>query len=268
VVSPGLELSWPLSPSTTALVAWRGDYLRDHGGERDLRQFTAGFREHLSPAWSAYGRLTHTRWGDAPGTSFGGEFGVISRPVDRVRLEAVVAREPVLTRRSVELGISLLSWIGTVDLAPADRLTLHADGRAGFFSDQNGSERLAVSAGWKAFVRPRGEISLRLATEQLNTHFDPDHGYYAPDFHREWGPGVDAEWRPREDRSLGVTGQYGWQHDRGGETTPFVTLVGRAELRIGEAWTLALQGGHSSSRLRNAAGYERSSWQAATTLGF
>ena len=268
VSSPGLELTWPLSPSTTALVAWRDDHLRDDGGERDLRRLTAGFREHVSPAWSAYGQLTHSRSGDPTETSFGGEFGVISRPVDRLRLEAVVAREPVLTRRSVELDISLLSWIGAVDLAPTDRLTLHADGRAGFFSDQNRSERVATSAGWKAFARPRGEISLRLAGEQLNTHFDPDHGYYAPGFHREWGPGADAEWRPREDRSLGVTGQYGWQHDKGGDTRPFVTLVGRAELRIGEAWTLALQGGHSNSRLWNAAGYERGFWQAATTLGF
>lgn len=268
IVNSSVELSWPVAPATTALFRWRRDQLSDAGGRFNLLRLTAGMRRFLGPAWAVHGELTTTDWSDSAGMPPGGEFGLVSRPVDHVRLEAGVSREPVLTRRSVALGISLLSWIGAADLALPHAVSLHADGRVGFYSDRNGSERSRALLSWKVIERSRAELALNLGMEQLHAHFDPDNGYYAPDFHREWGAGAEAQWHPQAAWTLGVSSQLGWQFDSGVETKPFYSLGARTEGVIAGAWTLELEGGLSNSSLQSESGYKRNWWQAALTRGF
>ncbi len=268
VRSTGMELSWPLARGAAGVVGWHRDNVMDADGTADPLRLSAGLRARFDVVWSAYGTFAHTDWGDAPGVEPGGELGVVCRPVDRVRLEAVVAREPVLTRRALALGISMLGWTGAVDLSPIERLTLHAVAREGLYSDQNRAERVAAAARWRVASGPRGELALSLGTEQLNTRRDPDHGYYAPDFHREWGPGAEAEWHPREEWTLGATGQAGRQREKGSEATSFYTLGGSVERTFARSLACALEGGRSDSSLQSEIGYRRAWWQASLTWSF
>jgi cytochrome c-type biogenesis protein CcmH/NrfG len=268
IVTTGMELRWPLSAATTALFRWRRDNLRDAGGERDPLRLTAGLSRSIGAAWSVHGELTNSDWGDSAGTPPGGELGLVSRPMDHVRLEAGVSREPVLTRSSVALGISLLNWFAAADLALSHAVSLHADGRAGLYSDHNGLERSRGSLRWQVMERSRAEFALSLAAEQLHTHFDPGHGYYSPDLHREWGGGVEARWHPQPSWTLGVTSQMGWQGDRGGDPKTFYSLGARIEGVIAGAWTIESEVGTSDSSLQAESGYRRHWWQAALTRGF
>jgi tetratricopeptide (TPR) repeat protein len=268
IVDTGMELRWPVLPATTALLRWRRDNLRDAGGTRDPLRLTAGLQREFGPAWSAHGEFTHTDWNGGPGTAAGGELGLVSRPFDRVRLEAVVARAPVLTRRALELGISLLDWTGAVDLGLAEALALHADARAGFYSDHNGMERSGASLNWKVMSSRNADLFLNAAAEQLHAHADPGNGYYAPAFHREWGPGAEVQWRPLADWSLGATGRVGWQRDKDVEAQSMYALSGRAEFSPAGGWSFDLEGGRSDSSLQNEAGYRRTWWQAGITRRF
>jgi tetratricopeptide (TPR) repeat protein len=268
VVNSGMELRVPIATAATGLLRWRRDNVRDASGTRDPLRLTAGLQQAFGPAWSAHGECTRTDWNDGPGTVVGGELGLVSRPVDRVRLEAVASREPVMTRRSLELGISLLAWTGAADLGLGERVSLHADARAGRYSDGNGMERSSLVLGWTALSRRRTDLTLNVSAEQLHVHFDPGSGYYAPAFHREWGPGAEAQWRPREDWMLGVTSRVGWQRDRDAETESLYALSGRIEFTPQGGLSFDLEGGRSDSSLESAGGYRRTWWQAGITRGF
>jgi hypothetical protein len=268
VETTAMELRWPASATTTLLLGWRRDNVRDAGGTRDPLQLTAGVEHGWSPVWSGHGSFTHIDWGDSGGTPNGGELGLTWRPADGARFDAAVAREPVMTRQSLQLGISLLTWVAAADFVANERLDLHAAARAGLFSDDNRSNRLSGSARLEVFADPRGELHATLAFEHLDTRFDPGHGYYAPGFYQEWGPGVEAEWRPQPDWTLGFTSQVGWQRERDADDQSFYSIAGRAEVIIDRVWTLELEAGRSNSNLQSDTGYERRRWQAALTRGF
>ena len=263
-----MELRVPFAQAATAWLRWRRDNLRDQGGTRDPLRLTAGLQQAFGAAWVVRGEFTHTDWNDGPGTAPGGELGIVSRPLDRVRLEAVVARSPVLTRRSMALGISLLEWTGAADLGLRENLSLHVDGHAGFYSDHNGMERAGTALAWKAISHRNTDLTLDVAAAQLHTHFDPGNGYYAPSFHREWGPGAEAEWRPSPDWTFGATGRAGWQHDRDAQAQSVYSASARAVYAPPGAWSLDLEGGRSDSSLETDSGYRRNWWQAGITRGF
>ena len=262
------ELDWPLATATTATLAWQLDDLHDAGGTQDPVRVSAGLSHRWGAAWSAYGRLTHVAWGDTTGTILGGEAGLVSRPTDGVRLEGALSRDPVLTRRSVAAGISLLDWVGALDWTPGESIALHADGHEGDYSDGNHGERLALSARWRAYAWRDAELALLATTEQFHPRIDPGHGYYAPHFHREWGPGADVTFGTHADWNVSLMARTGWQQDAGAETLPYYTVIGRSEAVLGRDWSFELELGRSDSNLENAAGYERSWIQAAITRSF
>lgn len=268
ILSGTVDLSWPLWTGATGLAGWRRDRLEDPGGTRDPRRYSGGLRQRWNPTWTTYGTYTYTDWGDSAGLHDGGEAGVVFRPADRVRIEAALAREPVMTRRSLEFGITALTWVGAIDFSPTERLSLHADGREGSYSDQNRLERVGLSAKLRTWSTRHAEVSPGVTVEQLKARLQVDHGYYDPELHREWGPTLDAEWRPRDTWTFGLSSQAGWQGDRGGDNTPFYGYTGRAEVRVAEVWTLALEGGRSDSSLQSDSGYQRAWWQAAVSRGF
>ncbi len=265
VSSPAVELSWPLARNTAGSVGWRHDLAEDAGGTSNVMQLSAGVRRRLNAAWTVYARGTSVTWDDRVGVKRGGEAGVIARPVDHVRIEAVVVREPVLSRLALERGISLLAWVATADFDVTSRVALHADARAGRFSDGNRSERTAASARWQAVDGRRWDVTALLGVEQLNVREDLDHGYYDPDFHREWGPGVEIEWRPEPRWSLRGIGRTGWQRDKGSAADPFYGVSGRLRWAPDHDWTVTAEGGRGDSNLQSTGGYRRSWWSLSDT---
>ncbi len=258
VASPSVEVSWPLARNAAGDAGWRQDLTKDGFGTNDAIQLSAGVRYRFAPAWTAYTRGSAVTWKNGPGATRGGEAGVVLRPVDHVRFEVVAGREPVLTRVSLERGISLLSWITTADWEVWPRVALHVDARAGSYSDGNRSERTAASARWQVLDARKWDVTGLLGVEQLNVHADLDNGYYDPDFHREWGPGVELEWHPAARWAFRGTGKTGWQRDKDSASEPFYGLSWRARWRPTEDWDVAIEGGKGDSNLQSAAGYRRS----------
>jgi tetratricopeptide (TPR) repeat protein len=263
-----MELRWPVSAENTLFLGWRRDNVRDAGGTSDPLQLTAGATHFWNPAWSAHGSYSYIDWGDSLGTPNGGELGVTWRPVDRTRFDAAVAREPVMSRMALGLGISVLTWVAAADLVANERLDFHVAARAGLYSDDNRANRVSAGARFRGYSDRRVDLRLTFGIEHLDTKFDPGHGYYAPGFYREWGPGVEAEWRPRPEWNLGLTSQVGWQHEWDLENQPFYSIAGRAEVTIEKLWTLSLEAGRGNSNLQSDTGYERKRWQVAITRGF
>jgi tetratricopeptide (TPR) repeat protein len=269
VRTTAMELRFPLGAGTDGSLSWRRDNLRDAGGTQDPLRYGASLRHRFSREWSAYAEGVHTDPGSMPGVRDGGSLGLVLRPVDRLRLEGAVSREPVLTRRSVELGVTLLTWVGAVDVSPNEALALHGDARVGSYSDQNRSDRFGLRARWRAWQGPRAELALTLSGEQLRVHHDLDDGYYDPAFHREGGPGFELEVRPAPRWTLGADATTGWQHDRGESGWPaFYNAHASAQWRASARWTLGLEGGRSDSSLQSAGGYERKWWLGSLEYGF
>ena len=268
VASPSLELSWPLATNTTLTAGWRQDFAKDTGGKNDAMQLSAGLRQRWNRALTMYARGTSLTWKDGPGERRGGEAGLILRPADHLRVEVVTVREPVLTRVALDQGISLLSWVAALDLEPWPRVAWHVDGRVGSYSDGNRSERSSASVRWHAVDRRRWDVNATLGVEQLNAHQDLDHGYYDPDFHREWGPGLEIEWRPVRQWSLRGTGRTGWQRGKNEPAEPFYSSSARARWQPSEGWSVALEGGSGDSNLQSAAGYRRSWMRFSLARGF
>ncbi len=258
VSSPSVQVSWPLARNAAANVGWRQDLTEDGVGTNDVMQLTAGVRYRFAPALTTYATGSTLTWKNGPGATRGGEAGIVLRPMDHVRFEVVAGREPVLTRVSLERGISLLSWISTADWDVWPRVALHADARAGSYSDGNRSERTSASGRWQVLDAHRWDVTGLLGVEQLNVHADLDHGYYDPDFHREWGPGVEVEWHPAARWAVRGTGKTGWQRDKDSVAELFYGLSGRARWRPTEDWDVAIEGGKGDSNLQSAAGYRRS----------
>jgi len=206
--------------------------------------------------------------GDAGGTAGHGELAVTWRPDDRTRIDAGVSRDLIMTRTSLALGIGAQTWGSGIDWSPIERLTLHADTRQRFYSDENRSQAEALSVKGQVYSDRTRKLALLVRGEQLRTRLDLDHGYYDPEQYLEWGPGAEAEWTPRPDVSLSGSGWTGWQRERGAETDPFVNVSGRLEWRIESLATLAIEGGRSNSNLQTASGYERKYWAVSATRGF
>lgn len=271
VTSPTVEVSWPLAMHAAASAGWRRDLADDGGGSSDITQFWGGARYRFMPAVSAYARGTSYTWKRGPGVTRGGEAGVTLRPMDLLRFEVVTNREPVVTRASLDLGISLLTWAAVVEWNPRSRVTLHLEGRAGSFSDGNRSERTGATARWQVLDGRRWDVTGRLDVEQFSVHQDLDNGYYDPDFTREWGPGIEIEWRPESRWSLRGTAKTGWQRDKGDSDAvvdAFYGLGARARWRPTEEWNVSLEGGGGDSNLQSAAGYRRSWVRFSLAKGF
>jgi tetratricopeptide (TPR) repeat protein len=268
VSSPSLELSWPLAPRTGASLAWTNDLAEDAGGSSNATRWSAGVRTRWSPAWSTSARGAVTVWDSAGGVRLGGEAGVAARPADGLRLELVAAREPILTRLAMRGTVSLLTWALAADLTLVPGLVLHADGRAGSYSDGNRSERTSFSASWRAYGSRAWEVGLSVALDQLNVHRDLDHGYYDPDFNREWGPGLEVTHRPGPRWSLTGGARTGWQREKGSPTEPMYGLSGRIEWQPSPDWTLVADGGAGDSNLQSESGYRRSWWRLSAARGF
>jgi tetratricopeptide (TPR) repeat protein len=268
VSSPSLELSFPLAPRTGASLAWSHVIAEDGGGTSRATVWSAGVRTRWSPVWTTAARGAVTSWDSTGGARLGGELGVVARPADLLRLELVAAREPLTTRLALSETVTLLGWTLAADLQVAPRLSLHADGRAGSYSDGNRSERTSFSATWRAMDTRAWDLALLLALDQLNVREDLDHGYYDPDFHREWGPGVELEHRPGARWRIGAGARTGWQREKGGPADPFYGLSGRLRWLPDPDWTVSLEGGRGDSNLQTESGYRRSSWRLSAARAF
>lgn len=268
VTTPSFELRFPLALRTTGMVGWRNDFTRDAGGKSDVMRLSAGIRHRLDAAWSVYGRYSGDSWDSNVGTRHGGELGVISRPVDRLRLEVVAARDPIITRASLDGGHSLLQYVLAADWTGIRHVTLHGDGRVGYYSDGNRSERTAFAARWDTWSGPRWDVATELTVDQVNVHQDLNHGYYDPDFHREWGPGVRVSYAPDTKWRMGGNLKTGWQKEKGGRTESFYGVGGRLAYAPNADWTLAFETGRGDSNLQTAAGYRRTWWQCTVTTAF
>ncbi len=268
VSDPTLELSWPLAPRTGASLAWSQVIAGDAGGTNRAMLWSAGVRTRWSPVWSTTARGAVTSWDSAAGARLGGELGVVARPLDIVRLELAVAREPLTTRLALGETVTLLGWTLAADLALSSRVSLHADGRAGSYSDGNRAERTSLSATWRAYGSRAWEASLFTALDQLNVHEDLDHGYYDPDFYREWGPGVELEHRIGARWRLTARGRTGWQREKGATAEPFYGVSGGVRWQPDADWTVRADGGGGDSNLQGESGYRRSWWRLSAARSF
>ena len=263
-----LQLRLPLGASNITTLGMQRDNVRDPGGTRDPLQFGGGLETIWSAEWVTHANASWLQFGDSAGTAGLSELAVIWRPEDRLRIDAGVSREPVMTRVALALGISTQTWVGGVDVRPAERWMLHADARQRFYSDSNRAQAEALSARAEAWTNRTTKVTLLLRAEQLRMRRDLDHGYYDPAQYLEWGPGAELEWNPRPDVTMSGAGATGWQRERGAETQPFVNASGRLEWRIESFATLALEGGRSNSNLQSASGYERRRWAVSISRGF
>ncbi len=268
VASPSIELRWPLARRTTGTLGWRNDLVDDAVANTNIMRLSAGLRYRFSAAWTAYANGAHLTWDAGPGTRHGGEAGLVSRPIDHVRLELVSARDAVVTRRSLQQGISVLQWIAAADWSGIPRVSLHGDARAGYYSDGNRSERTGASASVEAWTSRTTDLVLGASVEQVNTHQDLDNGYYDPDFHREWGPTARLEYRPDRRWTLSGRARTGWQRDKGGLSESFYGLQGGIGWQPDLDWSLHLDAGKGDSNLQTAAGYRREWWQLSVSRAF
>jgi len=154
------------------------------------------------------------------------------------------------------------------DWSRIPRVSLHGDARAGYYSDGNRSERTGAAASFDAWSDHRTDVVLGLGVDQVNTHQDLNHGYYDPDFHREWGPFARLEFRPDEFWTLTGRARTGWQREKGGLAETFYGLQGGVRWRPDHDWSVSLDAGKGDSNLQTAAGYRREWWQLSVARAF
>lgn len=263
-----MDLQLPLGLSNTATLGWQRDNVSDPQGTQDPLQWRAGLETNWSAQWVTRAHVSVLQFrSDAPGVGHG-ELAMTWRPEDRLRIDAGMSRDAIMTRRSLELGISAQTWVAGVDVRPAPRWLLHADARQRFFSDENRAQSEAVSARREVYADRRWRWALEGRVQQLRTRLDLDHGYYDPAQYLEWGPGADVEWTPRPNVTAGGEFWTGWQRERNAQTNPTVNASARIEWVVERFARFALEGGRSNSNLQSDSGYERRQWGVSITRGF
>ena len=268
VGTTNMDLELPLGLRNTATLGWQRNNVSDPKGTQDPLQWRAGLETIWSAQWVTHANVSVFQFrSDAPNVGHG-ELAMTWRPEDRLRIDAGMSRDAIMTRRSLELGISAQTWVAGVDVRPTPKWLLHADARQRFFSDENRAQSEAVSARREIHADRQWRWALEGRVQQLRTRLDLDHGYYDPAQYLEWGPGTDAEWTPRPNVTVSGELWTGWQRERNAQTNPAVNASARIEWVVERFATFALEGGRSNSNLQSASGYERRQWDVSITRGF
>jgi hypothetical protein len=190
------------------------------------------------------------------------------RPKDGLRFEVALSRDQVLTRRALDLGITVGTGLVAADFEPAPRWNLHGSIRGNDYRDGNRSWLVVGAASYR--VAPRRDVSVTARAEgsYLTARDDLDNGYYDPSRYAEIGPGLTVTWEPRLGCVIEGSGRAGLQKESGGETDPFFSTAARVEVPIGEAVTVGGDASRSDSNLSSESGFERTAWSLFLSARF
>ena len=268
VETTSMELRLPLLRRSTLEAGGQRDDVRDDGGRFRAVRLRAGVVTGWSAVWTTRAYVGWARPEDGAAATLVGELSLTWRPEDRLRVDAGVSREPVLTRLALASRISASTWVLGADWKATERLTVRAVARQRLYSDDNHAHPEALSAAYRAVSSHRGSVTATFGVEQLHTRRDLDHGYYDPPGYAEWGPGVEVGWTPREGLTVSGDARLWSQRERGGRSETSFNSSARAEWTVAHALAIALHGGRSNSNLATAAGYERRHWGLSVARGF
>jgi tetratricopeptide (TPR) repeat protein len=262
-----VEYRWPLAGETVLTLLAKHDDADDPAGDRDLFQWGGGIEKRWSETWTARAALSILNR-EPDGRVALGDLSSTWRPTDMIRVDAGIARQPIVTRIAIDERILARSLGIGADARVSDRVTVTGSLRFLGYSDGNSSAYQSATARVLAHAERAWRATVRFDLEHLAADQDLDHGYYDPESDLEYGAGLEAEWSPRRGVSLGTVARLGGQHEEGLDTRPFYNVLLTADLPVARLISFHLEGGRSNSNLTSASGYQRNRWAAALNAGF
>lgn len=262
------EVRYGVGPSTTLMGFWRRDDVEDAFGDWAPERIGAGVEQRWNERWSTSASLAWLDPGGPYDAIGAGEITATFRPQDRLRVDGGVAKDVILTRRSLEVGIVATTLVLGADWQVSDGTTARAAERIQYTNDDNRVARTSLGFSSLVMREARYRVSVGATFDYLGSKNDLDNGYYDPERYVEFGPTVFAEWRMAERKRLTFDGRAGLQKENDADREPYTGFTAVLELPLGERFDLTLMGGRSNSNLSSATGFESSRWAVYLSTWF
>lgn len=263
-----LDCRFPLPGRSALMLFVRDDHVRDPDGTEDPFRVGAGLEKRWHDRWKAAVRAFYFDPRNDLSKRVMGEASVSYRPDSRSQYELGVEVEPVLTRRSLALGIRTTNGNAAASWKIVDRITVSAAAQYRDYSDDNRATLASSEVRWELPSRRKGRIALLFGADLLRTAKDLDNGYYDPERYFKLGPGAEWTMEVSHRATLGLGARTGYQKEKGGAWDPFYKVEGHAEFPIGRALRLVIQAERGNSNLGSASGFERTSGSISLTTAF
>lgn len=268
VFTTTLDYRLTANPRGAVLLSWRRDRVEDDAGRRAPNRLGVGYERIWSDVFSSGATL----WGLKPGSGHSsralGDIQLTVRPRDGVQIHLGYAREPVLTRLSLERDVDTHAGTVSVEWKVASKLSADAEHEITHYTDGNRARRSSLGLDLAAAKRRRFEATLTADFELLRVRDDLDNGYYDPKQYVETGPGVSLKWMPREAMSVEIASRFGAQRERGSNFEPYHNLRAIVDVPIGRRLSLYTELGTSDSNLSSASGFRQHRWATYLSVPF
>ncbi len=260
-------LRQPVGERDALFLAFRNDRVVDPEGRYDVKRVGVGHERVWSTTWQthAYANVVIHGIPQHPVLLDG---WLTYRPSDALRFDLGLAREQVLTRESLDLGITYWSPAMSVEWRATQRWTARAAHRQNFYSDDNRTWLTNGSLRYRALARRHLRLDVGADASHLASENDLANGYYDPEGYTEFGGTGELTWEPRPRWELAIAARAGSQRESDSPAESYYGLSGRLEVPVSRRFSLGLDAGTSDSNLSSASGYSRTSWGISFKTGF
>jgi Tfp pilus assembly protein PilF len=261
------EYRHPVGERDMLSYSARTDHVRDGLGDYDLRRAGLGYERIWSYVWQTH-LFANLQFRGTDLQPFLYDAWATCRPLDRLRVDGGVAREAVMTRRGLALGMVYVSPALSADWQISPRWAARAEHRESFYSDGNRLWRTEGDLRFRLLARRGLRVELGAAASHLAAEHDLDHGYYDPSAYVELGGLLDFGWQPSRGWGLDLGVRLGRQQERFNPGELFYGLSGQLEIPVARHLGLVVEGSTGDSNLASESGYRQTSGGLSLRTGF
>ncbi len=257
----------PVAMRDALFLTFRADRVEDALAGYDLKRGGIGHERVWSYTWQTHAYASVVLHG-VPIHPVLLDGWVTYRPSDNLRFDLGLAREQVLTRQSLDLGITYWSPALSAEWQMTPRWIARAAHRENFYSDDNRTWLTNGSLRYRVLAMRELKLDLGADGSHLASENDLANGYYDPASYVEFGGGSELTWEPKPRWQLELAGRLGSQKEADGLAEMYYGANGRLEVPLSGRFLLGLEAGTSDSNLSSASGYRRTSWGVSLNTGF
>lgn len=224
-----------------------------------IQQYSGGFtgNTRLSQLLALSGEFWVDRIDNGPHHKTLAQYDVFVtlRPSDVIRIDIDTSRRPFDNLRSLQLGLTVQSYGGSIDYLPTDRLRLTGRAFGASYSDHNRRRSEEVEGIWRVRSQPTIELGVRGTNFHFTRQFDD--GYFNPIDYWSGEAMVRLQSDLSEKLTAELAGSGGAEFADPGGTKPLVKGSLQLVYKLPHGWSLDGEASHFTSRASSSSGFAR-----------